>query len=85
MVRMEMKRSIGEALALLQFDEFGLPVNFASAILILLSCTANILSRKKKKRKIKWSLSGAAQERLLTSKWRNRKRPETLWNFGQTR
>lgn len=50
MVRMEIKRSIGEALPVLQFDEFGLPVNFASATLYLfcLSCTANILPLSKK-------------------------------------
>lgn len=50
---MEIKRSIGEALAVLQFDEFGLPVHFPSATLYLLclSCTANILPLSKKKKK----------------------------------
>lgn len=50
MVRTEIKRSIGEALAAVQFDEFGLPVNFASATLYLfcLSRKANILPLPKK-------------------------------------
>lgn len=63
MVRMEIKRSIGEALAVLQFDEFGLPVHFPSATLYLfcLSCTANILPLSKKKRRTEAEL-----EMLLT-------------------
>lgn len=65
MVWREIKRSIGEALAALQFDEFGLPVNIASATLYLfcLSHKANILPLSKN-RENKSRLSGAEEEML---------------------